>query len=438
MIKAILKPDTEVRKMKPLHGVGQPPFYALDFSMFRYLTEAGIPYSRLHDVQEPYGAMRYVDIPNVFPNFDADETDPASYHFEFTDILITKLMQAGVEPFYRLGVTIENECAVRMFRLAPPADFGKWARICEHIIRHYTQGWAKGFHYDIQYWEIWNEPENNPTIPENEMWWGTKEEYYALYDVTAKHLKQCFPNIRIGGYSGCGFLSVVEKGHTMTDLSRTRYQYCLEFFNGFMEYIKTHNSPLDYFSWHSYGSIQETIDSCAYVRRRLDEAGYSHVEHICNEWNYDIENRGTVRHAAYTAGWMLAMQDTSLNKAMFYDARFDVCIYGSLFSAETTKPYPAYYTFRMFNELFTRTTQREVWLDTDTETYAVAAGDADNIYLMISSLTDAEQALTIDIGEYAPVRVNLITETGEELLPSIPDTLRAYGVLGIELAKKQA
>ena len=49
----------------------------------------------------------------------------------------------------------------------PPKDYAKWARICEHIITHYTEGWADGFNYKITYWEIWNEPENI------QMWQGT-------------------------------------------------------------------------------------------------------------------------------------------------------------------------------------------------------------------------------------------------------------------------
>ena len=47
--------------IKPMHGVGQPPFYgARSFPMFHYLTEAGIPFSRLHDVAGPYGGGRFV------------------------------------------------------------------------------------------------------------------------------------------------------------------------------------------------------------------------------------------------------------------------------------------------------------------------------------------------------------------------------------------
>ena len=53
------------------------------------LTDAHIPYSRLHDVGGAFGSNRYVDIPNIFRNFDADGNDPASYDFAFTDELIS-------------------------------------------------------------------------------------------------------------------------------------------------------------------------------------------------------------------------------------------------------------------------------------------------------------------------------------------------------------
>ncbi len=36
-------------KIKPMHAVGQPPFLGCNDRFFHYLTEAGIPYSRLHD-----------------------------------------------------------------------------------------------------------------------------------------------------------------------------------------------------------------------------------------------------------------------------------------------------------------------------------------------------------------------------------------------------
>ena len=173
--------DQNVGRVKLMHGVGQPPFVGTNFDMVRYLKDAGIPFSRLHDVGGRYGSMVYVDVENIFRNFDADENDPASFDFAFTDKLITALIQNGVEPFYRLGATIENDHRIKAYHIFPPRDNLKWARICAGIIRHYTEGWADGFHYQIRYWEIWNEPDNEEKIEDNPQWKGTKEQFYELY-----------------------------------------------------------------------------------------------------------------------------------------------------------------------------------------------------------------------------------------------------------------
>lgn len=160
--------------------------------MFPYLTRAGIPYSRLHDVGGWLGGGLYVDIPNLFRDFETDANDPASYDFVITDQIINGLIKAGCEPYFRLGVTIENFHYLKAYRIFPPKDFAKWARICEHVIRHYNEGWADGYHYNITYWEIWNEPDDCYNDRTAAMWKGTPEEYYRLYSVAAKHLKKCF------------------------------------------------------------------------------------------------------------------------------------------------------------------------------------------------------------------------------------------------------
>jgi len=138
------------------------------------------------------------DNPCLFPDFSRDPEDPASYDFTLTDEYIKAIYAAGTKVFYRLGVSIEH--AVKKYEIVPPKDYDRWARICAGIIRHYNKGWADGFHYGIEYWEIWNVPENPP------MWTGTKEEYFDLYVRTAKHLKALFPGIKVGGYAGADFM----------------------------------------------------------------------------------------------------------------------------------------------------------------------------------------------------------------------------------------
>ena len=153
--------------------------------------------------------MAYVDIPNLFRDFDADENDPANYDFAFTDRLMLALERAGVEPFFRLGVTIEGHSKVKAYRIFPPKDYAKWARICEHVIRHYTEGWADGFKMKVEHWEIWNEPENQPSPDDNPMWRGDWESYMRFYGVVAPYLKSKFPHLKIGGYGSCGFYAAV-------------------------------------------------------------------------------------------------------------------------------------------------------------------------------------------------------------------------------------
>ncbi len=261
-------------KIKPMHGVGQPPFVGTNNSLMHYLGEAGIPYSRLHDVGGPYGGYLFVDIPNIFRDFDADETLPESYDFVFTDWLITELMNQNCEPFFRLGVTIENQWHLRSYRIFPPKDYAKWARICEHIIRHYNEGWANGFHYNIKYWEIWNESDDCADFPNSEsgmMWQGSKEDYFRLYEVAANHLKSCFgDSIRVGGYAACGYLACdLDPDCIGFEHPKTRYEYWTEYSHAFLKHISSdeHKAPLDFFSWHSYSSVKNMIQQVRYSKQ---------------------------------------------------------------------------------------------------------------------------------------------------------------------------
>lgn len=384
-----------IGKIKPVHGVGQPPMAGLDFPLLHYLKEAGIPYSRLHDVGGAFGGFRWVDVPNIFRDFDKDENAEESYDFTFTDLLIKALMEAGVEPYFRLGVTIENDSKIKSYRIAPPTDYLKWARICEHIIRHYTEGWANGFNYKIEYWEIWNEPDSKPNPLESMMWKGTPEEYYEFYDVAAKHLKACFPHLKIGGYASCGFYGIIEEKRNQPE-NRERFLHYLVFFEKFLAHTKESGAPLDYFSWHIYDSDMNRVESYInFVREQLDKYGFTKTESSCNEWNLDSGKRGTFLHAAKTAAALLLFQNTSVDNAMFYDARFGVGRYSGLFNPETAVPYPAYYAFTAFNRLYKLGDQVECTVDGDS-LFAVAAARGNKGCLVIANVSDKPIALTVD------------------------------------------
>ena len=133
----------EVGAIKPMHAVNNGPNVApvrgdQKRGNFEDYRAARIPFARTHDsINCVSGGAHTCDINAIFPNFDADENDPANYDFVFTDHYLDNIRRAGTEVFFRLGQTIEH--GPKKYGVLPPKDFAKWARICEHVIRHTTK-----------------------------------------------------------------------------------------------------------------------------------------------------------------------------------------------------------------------------------------------------------------------------------------------------------
>lgn len=342
--------NTITGKIKPFNAINNAPISSTSNELFYLLQEANVPYSRLHDTGGRYGQFVFVDIENIFRNFEADAELPESYDFAFTDWLIGELVKNKVEPFFRLGASIENSHRLKAYRIFPPKDNLKWAKICEGIIKHYNHGWANGYEYGIKYWEIWNEPDNEPVIADNPMWKGTIEQYFDLYSVTSRHLKSVFPEIKIGGYASCGFYSLTGGFENSEANSSKRTDYFTECFQKFLNALQVSGAPLDFFSWHSYASSDTNCIYADYVRNELDKHGFSATESILDEWNPGTSRRGTEADACYISEMILKLHAKPLDMLVYYDGQ----IHGSycgLFDPVKMSVFPAYYSIHSFGEL---------------------------------------------------------------------------------------
>lgn len=331
---------------KPMNAVNNGPYHKRNHAdqprdNLEAFTAAKIPFVRNHDASfnSEYGSEHTVDISAIFTNFDADPENPASYDFACTDEYIAVTNLSGAETYYRLGQRIEHY--IKKFNTLPPKDFHKWAVICEHIIRHYTEGWANGYNYKITYWEIWNEPDIDPDDATNKRCWGgTKAQFFDFYEIAAKHLKGCFPHLKIGGPA---------------------LAHDLEWAEDFLAEMQRREVPIDFFSWHRYTTRpQELAERAEIIRGMLDKYGYENAENINNEWNYVkawedyrfVESISTIigmKGAAFTMACMSAAQKSSLDMLMYYDAR--LCAFNGLFDFYTLKPLKGYYPFLWFSEL---------------------------------------------------------------------------------------
>jgi xylan 1,4-beta-xylosidase len=254
--------------LRPLHGLNKGPLAAGGMIDVTAALQSLKPSSvRLHDCHWPNPDV--VDIHCVFPDFKVDPEQASSYDFALTDEYLSIARQTGAEIVYRLGESIEHTSKKRFVH--PPPDAAKWADICLGIIRHYNEGWAKGFHHDIRYWEIWNEPENRPA-----MWSGTDEDYFRLYRVAASTIKKRFPNLKVGGPA------VGASGQFVNGEFRPT-----AFVTNFLALCRRESLPLDFFSWHCYtANPSELVKRARAIRSLLDAHGFHTTESHLNEWNY--------------------------------------------------------------------------------------------------------------------------------------------------------
>ena len=110
---------------------------------------------------------------------------------------------------------------------------------------------------------------------------------------------------------------------------------------------------------------------------------------------------------ALVTGMMLMMQDTPLDSAMFYDARYGTSVYGSMFNPLTAEPFPAYYSFMAFNELYRRQNQAEAVCDIPG-VYAVAAKGEDCAVVIANTGETAAELNLTGIGDVKSAKI--ITE----------------------------
>lgn len=413
LVKATIDPSAVKGPIKPMNAVNNGPNPEDDPQQMEDFRILSIPFCRTHDstVDDYYG-YHLVDISEVFPDFGKDPDKESSYDFRETDAFIKTLLDSGAKVMYRLGQSIETHTAAK-YNIYPPKDYRKWARICEHVIMHYNEGWADGFHYDIRYWEIWNEADLDQNADrwktDPRTWAGSLEEFFKFYEVAAKHLKKRFPDLKIGGPSFCRIL------HDKT------YLYFPEFF----KYMHAHNVPIDFISWHKYDVEPSLYVKEAYMLREwMKEYGYEDAELFLTEWNYwqlkkrgaessyeyyNFETRLNIKGAAFVGAVMCAMQDAPVDMLMYYDFRVNVDSFCGFYDPQTRKHMPTYYVFYAWNKL--RGNQCECTLEGgEGDIYAVAAVKDGKTTLMLTRYNGDNNAcniatVNISVKGYSPGEV---------------------------------
>ncbi len=427
-----INPATVVGPIKPMNAGNNGP---IDPVMESY-EALRVPYARTHDTAlgMEYGG-HCIDINQVFPDWNANVNSPKSYDFTNSDVVLLDMQKAETKPFYRLGQSIEHQ--TKKYGIYPPVDYKKWAKICEHIIRHYNEGWADGYKMGIEYWEIWNEPDlDQPgdrwkTDPRT--WGGTMEQFDKLYAVTAKHLKKCFPDLKIGGPA---FANPRKYGPD------------------FLDYVKEKGAPLDFFSHHMYHrKPARIVEDVRIIRKMLDDKGFTGTESILNEWNYNRSwdepdrysrrVRPTVKAAAFVAAVMCECQKEPLDMLMYYDLRPNTSWCGP-WAPVVYDIRPPYWALYYWAELAEYGTQIGSTCDTgNIYTCAARSEDGSRIRLLVSRYheddahnTPREVSVTLPDG-WSVVSARITDSEGQDRKadPAATYTMESNSVILFEIKK---
>ncbi len=236
----------------------------------------------------------------IFPNPAANPEKAASYDFAPTDKLIQGIRKIGARVLFRLG-------REAMTTAPPPKDLSRYAEIIRHVVLHYDRGWDHGMYNAVRYWEVWNEPDLG------HIWWrGTPQQYYSLYAAAAHAVKSADPQAWVGGPT----IALVNQPSAYRE--------------GFLEFVRAHHLPLDFFSWHWYSvdanDPYQFVEISRRIRALLDRYGFIHTRSFLDEWNYDfrqIAHTPPIQVASFVATSLIYMQSAPIDVSALYRADHD-------------------------------------------------------------------------------------------------------------------
>lgn len=232
---------------------------------------------------------------------------------------LDRVLALGCKPFFNLcsmpeGMSRDDQhLSTYRFRSSPPADWSRWYGLMRDLMASLAARYGlpelRAWHF-----EVWNEPDIN-------YWTGTQAEYFKLYDLAARAVKECDPALKVGGPATARtawireFCQHVAAPSADFGLAMPR-----------CDFISTHVYPSDLaFLDRDQGEVKLQHSNVmgrlfAAARSAIDGILGKEMPLICGEWNS-------------SAGPMAANHDTCNNGAFIVKTMLDLApiCQGSLF-----------------------------------------------------------------------------------------------------------
>jgi xylan 1,4-beta-xylosidase len=170
--------------------------------------------------------------------YQEDSKGNPVYNYQYIDVLYDFIVSIGMKPFVELGfmpsALASGSETIFWWKgnVTPPKDYKKWEDFIRNLTLHFTERYGKE-EVKTWYFEVWNEPNLKPGF-----WTGTQDEYFKLYDYSARAIKSVDKAYKVGGPATAGAAWVPEM-----------IQFC-----------KKNAVPIDFISTHTYGVKHGYLD----------------------------------------------------------------------------------------------------------------------------------------------------------------------------------
>jgi hypothetical protein len=299
---------------KKMTGVNTGPHSIISGTTEQCLQEIGTEVVRTHDYHGPcdyWGYTNFFDYANQTFDYSFQSHNPLDYNWGTTDAQITEIVNANLQPFFRVGISFPGggfSPASPMPKDQDGINFHTFAGIAKRTAMHYTAGWNSNYFYTIPYWEVWNEPNNLASWPLN-----SASEYYKLYHQTVDSIKSFNPLLKVGGPAAA-------KNAFFT--GGIHFTINPDYVSSFLNYCQSNTLPLDFYSFHMYDkknpyNIKILADTLDYF---LNQYNFPNTELIISETNINgfggYEN--TAKGCSYLTSELISTVGTRLSKFIWY------------------------------------------------------------------------------------------------------------------------
>ena len=251
--------------------------------------ECGFQYIRMHGL--------FCDDMGVYR--ESKDGQP-EYNWQYIDELYDFLGSIGMKPFVELSFTpsamASGSKTIFWWRgnVTKPKDLKKWGDLVRAFVTHLRERYGDA-EVRTWYFEVWNEPNLRGFFD------GTQQDYFDLYAVTARAIKEVLPAYKVGGPATAGCAWVPE----------------------FIHFCTTNKAPVDFISTHTYcvtsgyldedgnaGTVFSPDRSCIYsevikVRQQIAESARPDLELHFTEWSASYTPADPIHDSYHSAAFIL-------------------------------------------------------------------------------------------------------------------------------------